>query len=584
MHLADFIILIIYGGGILFVGSILAKKNKNSEDMFAARKQSPWWLSGLSSFMSAFSAGTFVVWGGIAYKSGMVAVSILVCSGIGSFFVGRFFAQKWASLGITSVGQYIQMRFGKAAVQFYTWIGMLFKIAALAVALYSFAILVCPLIKLSPSSLLADSVTGNLSVNAAILISGGLMLVYAVSGGLWAVLIVDSIQFVVLMTTVLFVVPLCFSKIGGVESFISQAPAGFLSPASGQFTYVFLIGWIIVHTFKLGGEWVFIQRFLAVRSPKDARKSSYLIGALYVVSPIIWMLPPMIYKVIDPSAPPEQAYILACALVLPPGMVGLLLAAMFSSAASYIDGEVNVYAGAVTNDIYKAFLAPKASERNLLLVGRINSFLIGGAIIGIALLVPYLGGAEEIVLTITGLLVVAMVLPLLWGLYFQKIKQSSIWWCTGVTVFAALFVKQLVPENSDNPLFRYYNIHAQTLDVVIGLLVPIVCLFISEVSGKTIAEGFKKVQVAVRRQESMPGSVQFIFFPAKLIAISIGCLSVLMLSLLLVPGESSKGMIALFSGSLLVISVIIFWMIRNSNKNSKNTYYKNQVDNSYANA
>src|SRR5690606_39775493 len=68
--------------------------------------------------------------------------------------------------------------------------------------------------------------------------------------------------------------------------------------------------WIVVHTFKLGGEWVFIQRFLAVKSPKDARKSAYLLGILYLVSPVIWMLPAMIYRIVDPNANPEQAYFL----------------------------------------------------------------------------------------------------------------------------------------------------------------------------------------------------------------------------------------------------------------------------------
>ena len=140
MQAVDYIILIIYGAGILYVGSILSKKNKTAADMFAVKKQSPWWLSGLSSFMSAFSAGTFVVWGGIAYKFGFVAVSILMCSGISSFLVGRFIAGKWASLGITTVGEYVQLRFGKGAVQFYTWVGMLFKVVAMAVALYSFSV------------------------------------------------------------------------------------------------------------------------------------------------------------------------------------------------------------------------------------------------------------------------------------------------------------------------------------------------------------------------------------------------------------------------------------------------------------
>jgi Na+/proline symporter len=195
---------------------------------------------------------------------------------------------------------------------------------------------------------------------------------YAVSGGLWAVLIIDAIQFVVLTVTVVFVVPLSLMNVGGITGFINQAPTGFLSFSSGNFTYLFLIGWVIVHTFKLGGEWVFIQRFLSVSSPANARKSSNLVSLLYIVSPIVWMLPPMIYRIGHPNVQPEQAYILACANVLPPGMIGLLIAAMFSSAASYIDGEVNVYAAAVTNDVYKNLINPKASESKLLTFGRIR--------------------------------------------------------------------------------------------------------------------------------------------------------------------------------------------------------------------
>lgn len=364
MELTDYIILILYAAGILFIGSILSKRNKTSDDMFAVRKQSPWWLSGLSAFMSAFSAGTFVVWGGIAYKQGLTAVSILMCSGIASFLVGKFFAEKWASLNISTVGEYVSIRFGKGAVQFYTWIGMLFKIIAMGVALYSFAVVVASLIPLSPDHWMADPDTQKLSIPYTIIISGILMLMYAVSGGLWAVLIIDAIQFVVLTTTVLFVVPLSIQKVGGVTSLINHLPETYLSPVSGNFTWLFLIGWVIVHTFKLGGEWVFVQRFLAVSSPKNARKSSNLFGWLYIISPIIWMLPPIIYRVVHPDAAPEEAYILACAWVLPPGLMGLLVAAMFSSAASYIDGEINVYAAAITNSVYKEIIEPEATEKN----------------------------------------------------------------------------------------------------------------------------------------------------------------------------------------------------------------------------
>ena len=64
MHLTDWIVLVCYLAGTVFVGVFLGRMVKNSSDMFSAGGQSPWWISGLSAFMTMFSANTFVVWGG----------------------------------------------------------------------------------------------------------------------------------------------------------------------------------------------------------------------------------------------------------------------------------------------------------------------------------------------------------------------------------------------------------------------------------------------------------------------------------------------------------------------------------------
>ncbi|KRD58185.1 hypothetical protein ASE40_17765 [Flavobacterium sp. Root935] len=569
MELIDYIILIIYAAGILLIGGILSKRNKTSEDMFAVRKQSPWWLSGLSAFMSAFSAGTFVVWGGIAYKQGFVAVSILMCSGIASFLVGKFFAEKWASLNISTVGEYVAIRFGQGAVQFYTWIGMLFKIIAMGVALYSFAVVVASLIPLSPDNWLADPQTHKLSVTYTIIISGFLMLMYAVSGGLWAVLIIDAVQFVVLTMTVLFVVPLSIQKAGGVSSVIDQLPKDFLSPVSGNFTWLFLIGWVIVHTFKLGGEWVFVQRFLAVSSPKNARKSSNLFGWLYIISPIVWMLPPIIYRVAHPDAAPEQAYIMACAWVLPPGLMGLLVAAMFSSAASYIDGEINVYAAAITNSVYKDIIAPDASEKQVVFIGRISSLLIGLLIMAIAVCIPYFGGAEQIILTITGLLVVAMVLPMLWGLYFGKIKQSSIWWSTGITVVVSIVLKGAIFIKSNNFIMNLYHANSQLFEVGVGIFVPLIVLAIMEFGSKTMDIGFEQIQEKLTVKEEVPSSesdFQIAIFPAQLLGYSIGVLALIMFALMAFSTGHSQILIGIFAAVLLILSAVILLSLKFKNK------------------
>ena len=95
MNFIDYTILIFYMLGVFGVGFFLSSKNNSTEDMFAAGGESPWWTSGLSSFMTMFSAGTFVVWGGIAYEHGIVAVVINICYGVAAITVGYFVAGKW---------------------------------------------------------------------------------------------------------------------------------------------------------------------------------------------------------------------------------------------------------------------------------------------------------------------------------------------------------------------------------------------------------------------------------------------------------------------------------------------------------
>ena len=103
----DYLVLTLYMLGVLAVGLLFARLNRSASDMFAAGGQSPWWASGLSGFMTMFSAGTFVVWGGIAYKFGFVAVAINLCYGVAALAVGYFVAGRWKRLGIRTPAQFI---------------------------------------------------------------------------------------------------------------------------------------------------------------------------------------------------------------------------------------------------------------------------------------------------------------------------------------------------------------------------------------------------------------------------------------------------------------------------------------------
>ena len=180
----------------------------------------------------------------------------------------------------------------------------------------------CALIPLPENAPFRDAHTGNLAVWWAILLCGALVVVYTVAGGLWAVLMTDVLQFIVLTAGVLFVVPLSVARVGGLGTFRASAPDGFFQPTTGEYTWWFLIGWVAIQFLSVGGEWAFVQRYLCVPTPADARRGTYLFGILYIVSPVVWMLPPMLYRVSNPGVDHEQAYILACRDVLPAGMVG----------------------------------------------------------------------------------------------------------------------------------------------------------------------------------------------------------------------------------------------------------------------
>ena len=84
----DYIVIVLYFLGLIAVSLLVSRKIKSSEDMFIAGRNSSWWLSGMSTYMTLFSASTFVIWGGVAYRSGVVAALIGNMLGFGSFLVG----------------------------------------------------------------------------------------------------------------------------------------------------------------------------------------------------------------------------------------------------------------------------------------------------------------------------------------------------------------------------------------------------------------------------------------------------------------------------------------------------------------
>ena len=563
----DLLVIAFYVLGLVAMGALFARKMRNTRDMFAAGGQSPWWLSGLSAFMTMFSAGTFVVWGGIAYRHGLVAVSICTTLGLSALLAGWFLAGVWKRLGVDSAAEFLELRFGRSLVQFYLWLQGALGIFTMGGAVYALSVIICALVPLPEGHWLADAATGNLSVTFASMIICVVVVAVCFIGGLWAVLMTDVLQFIILTASVLMVVPMLLARAGGAGAFIDAAPEGFFEPTNGEFTWWFLVGWVLIHFFKIGGEWAYVQRFTCVPTDRDAKKATWLFGVMYLVSPIFWMLPPMIFRTIDSSAPHEQAYILACQLVLPTGLLGLMVAAMSSATASTATTVLNVYAGAFTTEVYQRLIRPQAPERELVLVGRVVTVLLGVVVAAGALLIPLLGTYTGWILSTTAMLTGPLVLPTIWGLFSRKIGLRTAWLVTLASATAGMVVKfglgkdgWFAATESLAGLARLVQSNARISEIVVGLSVPLLLLFWAERSIKTESAGWARVEERRRRQRDekpvLPSHL-----PARLCGWSVVALALMLVVLTLING-AQQGVVLPFAAGFALIGGGVLWATR----------------------
>jgi len=326
----DYIFLIVFITIILVTGLFFAKVGgKSMKSFFAAGGAVPWQINGLSLFMGFFSAGTFVVWGSIAYTLGWVSISIQWTMAIAGFVVGLLIASKWRKTNTLTAASYITNRLGEKVQKTYTILFLLISLFTTGSFLYPVARIV--------------EVSTGLPLNTSILILGAICILYVSIGGLWAVVITDVLQFIILTAAVIIVVPLAFGRLGDVSSFITEAPQTFFKLTNGEYTLGFIIAFGVYNAIFLGGNWAYVQRYSSVKTPKDAKKVGYLFGTLYLFSPILWMLPPMIYKIINPSLSglgDEGAYLLMCKEVLPAGLLGMMLGGMIFATASSLNATL----------------------------------------------------------------------------------------------------------------------------------------------------------------------------------------------------------------------------------------------------
>ena len=462
MATLDFITILLFSIGVLITGVSFSRTGKDMKSFFAGGGNVPWGMSGLSLFMGFFSAGTFVVWGSIAYSHGLVAIAIQLTMAVAGFAVGTWIAPRWHRTRNLTAAEYITDRFGAKVQKTYTYI-------FLGVSIFTTGSFLYPVAKIL-------EVSAGIPLTTSILALGAFSMIYVTIGGLRGVVVTDVLQFIILFAAVIIVVPLSFDKIGGGAALLEKAPEEFFNLFAGEYTPGFIFAFCIYNMFFLGGNWAYVQRYTSVKTEKDAKKTGWLFGALYLVSPILWMLPPMIYRIYNPTLSglgTEDAYLLMCKEAMPDGLLGLMLGGMIFATASSLNATLNISAGVFTNDIFRR-MRPGASDRTLMKVARISTLAFGVLAVVVALLIKSMGGIVNVVISVAALTGVPLYLPVVWSLFSKRQTSRTILGVTFISLGINLFFKFVTPYLFNFSLDREW-------EMIVGSGVPVILLAVTEI-------------------------------------------------------------------------------------------------------
>lgn len=433
---ADLIILAGFFAVMLAIGFYYANRMKDLKDFFSGGRQVPWWVSGISLYMTTFSAFTFIAYSALAYQYGMVAITIWWFSVPACLFSAYFLAARWRRAVVTSPLEYIETRFGPTLRQGFSWVGLPLIIIDDGLKLF----------------VIGKMVTVSLGIQfehgltLSIVVCGAIILAYTFLGGLWAVMITDVIQFVIVAVAVLVLAPLAVDRAGGLTALLKRLPPEFAHPVGGTYTWPWLIAFGVVLLLTYATKWPYVQRYYSVSTDRDARKVGYLVAAFMLFGPPLLFLPALAAKVFMPEiANPNDVYPLLCRELLPAGMIGVIIAAMFSATMSMLSSDYNAGAAVITNDIVKRQFAPHLSERGLLLTGRCATFLIGALALGIALFLANAQTKEDLVNYMAQLFSVLMppvAIPMMAGLLTRSASNRGAFaaFVTGTVCGVAAYV------------------------------------------------------------------------------------------------------------------------------------------------
>ena len=406
----DYIIIAIYLMGMIGVGVWFAKKHTDFDDFFLAGRSLTTPLL-ITTLISTYY-GIDVLFGDsqLGFTNGVVAWFGYARPTYAFFLIAAFFlAQRLKEEDFKSLPDILDKYYGKKTRYVGAITSFIYSLPALS--LYGFG-------------MLGDVILGWEPI-MGMLVLGGIALVYTLTGGFWAVVLTDSIQFLFMCVVLALAVPFAMNFIGGFDKMIDILEPSYFDTLGD------LSIWLIIIYASTGlailVEPTFYQRIFAAKSYKNVRNA--LIIGIFIWGSYDWIITiiamaaktGVLQGILPTDVAPDAALLTVMVAALPAGALGLFMAGVLSTEMSTLDSYCLVAGGNVAYDIYRPAIKPDATDEELIKKTRYGILL--SWILGLAMAVSF-DQMLGLWVFMASILISSVMVPILLGLFIPRFRKA----------------------------------------------------------------------------------------------------------------------------------------------------------------
>lgn len=449
MHWLDLCIVVGYLVLIVAVGLALSRKVADAKDFFLAGRSLSFWVIGLSIIGTNVSAEGYVGAAGGAYNVGIAQANFEWIGAIPAMILASlvFIPLYWRS-GVYSIPEYLGRRYNQQVRVISALINSIFSVFAIAVALWAIA-------------LTLQSYLG-WPIWVGIMVTGTVVGLYSIAGGLRAVAFTDAAQVVIMFVGGLVIVGLGIHEAGGAGAFATTLTSEnpdhlslFLPADHDAFPWpgVLLGLAIVLSPAYWCGSQAILQRTLAARSEWDASASMMFAAFGKTLVPLLIVFPGMLALVLHAQIEyPDMALPWVVKNVLPPGLSGLMFIAIIAALQSSVDSGINSTSLMVTRDI-RAVLFKQADRSRDLVIGRWLTLIILLLAMSWAPFISNFDGIYAFIQTLLSLFQGPMLAMLILGAFTRHVTPTA----GLLTLVTGVFLAAVLMWNDMNMLYVAFN-------------------------------------------------------------------------------------------------------------------------------